>query len=54
MVFFCFVCLVVSGEVFLFVVQVKGSLHGADFCIEQNTSVVVRPSFYMTTACWRP
>ncbi len=23
-------------------------------CIKQNTFAVVRPSFYMTTACWHP
>ncbi len=29
-------------------------LESASFCIKQNIFVAVRPSFYSTTACWRP
>ncbi len=32
----------------------KGSLYCASFHSKQNTFAVVRPSFYMTTVCWRP
>ncbi len=36
------------------VYTLRGSLHDASFHIKQNTFMAVRPSYYMTTVCWRP